>query len=48
VLGEVNVELLEVVIRIWVQAVLVVLNETQAGLSIDGKNAANQPENGSK
>jgi predicted transposase YbfD/YdcC len=37
VLGEVNVELLEVVLRIWVQAVLVALDETQAGLSIDGK-----------
>jgi predicted transposase YbfD/YdcC len=37
VLGEVNVELLEVVVRIWLQAVLVVLHETEVGISIDGK-----------
>lgn len=37
VLDEVNVELLEFALRIWVQAVLVVLAESQAGISIDGK-----------
>jgi len=37
VLGDVDVELVEVVIRIWVQAVLGIVNETHSGLSIDGK-----------
>jgi hypothetical protein len=38
VLGEVNLELVEFVLHIWVQAVLVVIQDRYPGVSIDGKS----------
>jgi hypothetical protein len=38
VLGEVDLELVECVLRIWVQAVLVVIQDSYPGVSIDGKS----------